>query len=120
MGNGYEQTLCWICKNTNAFACCWFKDFTPVPGWDAVPTILSTTGKTGHARSTSSYLVRSCPNVDPERGYEHLAIRNNKAPAGEPAETPDKKTEKGSEDMVSKEKQEQMAERQRLYEQGGH
>jgi hypothetical protein len=56
----YEQTLCWECKNTNRHKCSWFNpvDPQPVPGWVAELR--------PKARIGESYMVKECPNFDPE------------------------------------------------------
>lgn len=56
----YESTLCWECKNTNRHKCSWFNpaDPQPVPGWVAELRPKSMIGE--------SYMVKECPNFDPE------------------------------------------------------
>jgi hypothetical protein len=105
-----EQTLCWRCKNTYADKCCWFKDFTPVPGWDAVPTKLSAVSEARVPRYVDSYLVRRCPNFEPLEGFE---------PIEGPSANFDKNM-KGSNDMkgVNAEKQALIEKREELYKAG--
>lgn len=51
-----ERTRCLDCGNaTNPDVCPWVRDFTPVPGWEAEPTVI------GKAYSFTSYLVSYCP-----------------------------------------------------------
>jgi len=40
--------------------CCWARNFEPVPGWDAIPTIVSTD------YPSDSYLVMKCPKFKPD------------------------------------------------------
>lgn len=56
----HESTLCWECKNTNRHKCSWFNpaDPQPVPGWVAELRPKSMIGE--------SYMVKECPNFDPE------------------------------------------------------
>ena len=62
--SGIKKTLCWGCKNTNAYACPWFSDKgKPVPGWKATPTYVimhSYNGKKAYAPQRS-YIVHECP-----------------------------------------------------------
>ena len=54
--NPQERTICLDCLNaTNPDVCPWANDLTPVPGWDAQPTVV------GNVYSFTSYFVRSCP-----------------------------------------------------------
>ena len=54
-----EETKCISCGNACG-GCSWSVDFTPVDGWDAVPTTSRTHGVT-------SYRVIDCPRYEPER-----------------------------------------------------
>lgn len=53
-----NPTLCWQCKNATG-GCSWSKDFTPVAGWNAIPTKLKAV--TQNIILHSSYLVIDCP-----------------------------------------------------------
>ena len=54
--NGQPQTLCWDCKNANKpHICPWFRDYTPVEGWNAKKTYI------GGVSQYDSYLVMDCP-----------------------------------------------------------
>lgn len=49
-------TLCWDCRNcTKPEVCPWVRNFTPVTGWEATPTVV------GKHYPMDSYLVTSCP-----------------------------------------------------------
>lgn len=52
-----DPTLCWECANAAILGCSWSKNFTPVDGWDAVPTKI----KAENSRYIDSYCVISCP-----------------------------------------------------------
>ena len=55
-----KMSLCWECSRVyKGRGCCWSESFTPVPGWEAVPTVKSL-GK----YKTDSYNVRRCPLFD--------------------------------------------------------
>lgn len=62
---GQRLTLCWSCKNTNRHKCSWFNpvDPQPVPGWVAELR--------PKARIGESYMVKECPNFDPEPRPAH-------------------------------------------------
>ena len=56
-GGSPSDTLCWQCKKaTDASACPWVYDFTPVPGWTATET--NTKFKT---IGNGSYNITACP-----------------------------------------------------------
>lgn len=61
----YKQTLCWKCERaygaeSKGYApCSWSEDFTPVEGWEAERTTVTSRGDRG--TSYGSYLVKSCP-----------------------------------------------------------
>lgn len=58
------HTICWNCKN----ACCgceWSKNYTPIQGWDAIPTQIYVNAD-GKKSYTDSFIVQKCPNF--ERG----------------------------------------------------
>jgi len=52
----YEKTICWDCRNATG-KCSWSKDFTPVAGWVAEPTVIRSNYGTG----IQSYIVKRCP-----------------------------------------------------------
>lgn len=62
---GHRLTLCWSCKNTNRHKCSWFNpdDPQPVPGWVAELRPKAMIGE--------SYMVKECPNFDPEPRPAH-------------------------------------------------
>lgn len=52
----YQQQLCWDCANVYG-GCEWAARFEPVPGWDAIPTTRTVSGKFVE----KSFSVRACP-----------------------------------------------------------
>lgn len=61
-----RATLCWLCQNARADRCTWFIDFTPVDGWNAIPTTLNV--HDGNSiRIESSFIVIKCPKFTPEK-----------------------------------------------------
>lgn len=52
------QTLCWQCGRAYGDGCSWFRDYTPVPGWTAIPEELYSSG---------SYTVTACPEFVEDR-----------------------------------------------------
>lgn len=62
--NCKRATLCWLCQNARADRCTWFVDFTPVDGWDAIPTeiIMNTNGEN---KIVDSFNVFGCPKFLP-------------------------------------------------------
>lgn len=54
--NDKPQTICYNCK-TPSPTCPWKYNFTPVPGWDAEPTVV----KMNSHQSFDSYHVKACP-----------------------------------------------------------
>lgn len=52
------DTLCWYCKNACG-GCPWSRGFTPVAGWKAIPTLISSPME--GEDDMESYLVLSCP-----------------------------------------------------------
>ena len=62
--SGIKKTLCWGCKNTNAYDCPWFSGKElPVPGWKATPTIIRNRSeyKGQKYEDSASYIVHECP-----------------------------------------------------------
>lgn len=56
-----KNTLCWDCAK-NGGLCSWSENFTPVEGWEAVPTKIQAYG---HADGViDSYKVISCPEFE--------------------------------------------------------
>lgn len=49
-------TLCWDCAKA-MLGCSWSREFIPVEGWTAEPTVLHS----GNAGQTDSYVVHKCP-----------------------------------------------------------
>lgn len=74
-----KKSLCWRCKNA-VKRCPWSKNFTPVPGWIAEETqISSQVSVEGVLKNSSipSYHVKECPMFKPDKVQEkHL---NNEA-----------------------------------------
>lgn len=59
--NAPSETLCWECAK-NGGLCSWSKNFTPVEGWEAIPTKIQAYG---HADGViDSYKVISCPEFE--------------------------------------------------------
>lgn len=56
-----NEQLCWTCGNA-CDRCSWIREFQPVAGWDAVPTIIK--DKEGYMES---YKISRCPNYTPMR-----------------------------------------------------
>ena len=56
-----KETLCWTCKNA-VCGCSWSKDFTPVEGWEAIPTKVR--GNIEIDEWLDSYLVVKCPRYE--------------------------------------------------------
>lgn len=54
------STLCWKCKRALDNSCEWCRDYQPVPGWEATPTLVNGTMK-NRRKPVSSYCVHSCP-----------------------------------------------------------
>lgn len=52
----YQQQLCWRCENACG-GCEWSARFEPVPGWDAIATTRTVSGKFVE----KSFSVRACP-----------------------------------------------------------
>lgn len=61
-----KDSLCWKCKNALK-GCSWSKDFIPVPGWKARPTVIyypkSVNNKIVRGID-KSYHVESCPQYE--------------------------------------------------------
>lgn len=53
---GKSEQLCCTCKNCYG-GCSWSRDFTPVDGWDAIPTII----KQQWGKQIGSFAIRDCP-----------------------------------------------------------
>lgn len=61
--SNYKVSKCQSCKNAlGKTACSWARNFTPVEGWRADPTVISA----GSVVEETSYCVYYCPNY--ERG----------------------------------------------------
>lgn len=52
-----SKSICWDCKRATGF-CSWSRDFEPVRGWEAEPTVIK---ENGLAHSIDSYDVKRCP-----------------------------------------------------------
>lgn len=53
-----NESICWSCKNACG-SCPWSSSFTPVEGWNAIPTKVKGNNYTGEI--IDSYHVISCP-----------------------------------------------------------
>ncbi len=62
-----SQQLCWSCKNAYAHKCPWFKNYTPVEGWDAEPTIIKYYNKFGEKVKDDSFLIKKCPLYEADK-----------------------------------------------------
>lgn len=57
----HEPTLCWKCAHAaGPEMCSWARNFVPVEGWKATPTMLYATNA-GVSKPVGSFHVRSCP-----------------------------------------------------------
>ena len=56
-----NSTLCWRCKNATNSGCDWSREFKPVEGWKATPTMICGGEQDDVVRWTPSYHVHSCP-----------------------------------------------------------
>ncbi len=54
-----SNSLCWQCSRATGF-CPWSRDFEPVQGWEAVPTLIKGDRK-GRNPDIPSYDVKKCP-----------------------------------------------------------
>ena len=52
-----KDSLCWWCDNCYG-GCSWSQDFTPVKGWEAEPTKITSEDS---KREISSFMVINCP-----------------------------------------------------------
>ena len=57
MNNKKTYTKCWDCKNISK---CDWSFGSPVPGWNAIPTIINN----GGGRKTKSFMVLDCPKFE--------------------------------------------------------
>ena len=54
-----SSTLCWECQNAaGGSPCCWINGHKPVPGWNAIPTTITSSIK---EKPIQSYKVIECP-----------------------------------------------------------
>lgn len=58
------ETICWTCENALG-DCSWHTSFTPVDGWDAIPTKIK--GAFPDSPEIDSYCVLKCPNYRKEK-----------------------------------------------------
>lgn len=56
----YISSLCITC-NKKCKECSWLSNFTPIPNWEAIPTVLKHSKK---EKPVPSYKVLSCPNYE--------------------------------------------------------
>jgi len=59
---GKSETLCWTCANALK-RCSWSRNFSPVEGWDAIPTKI----RMDRGIAIDSFFVRDCPLYNPDR-----------------------------------------------------
>lgn len=57
--NNGANSLCWQCKRATGF-CSWSRDFKPVRGWEAEPTLINGDVKCKESK-IPSYDVKKCP-----------------------------------------------------------
>lgn len=57
-----KESLCWGCNKCTGF-CSWSQDFTPVKGWDAIPTKIQTEEPGVYI---DSYFIKKCPEFEPD------------------------------------------------------
>ena len=62
MEKKHKGQPCWSCQNAYANKCCWFRDFTPVEGWGATPSICDKVNYDGNIKLVHSFEIHSCPN----------------------------------------------------------
>lgn len=58
-----KETLCWDCAK-NGGLCSWSKNFTPVEGWEAIPTKIQARGAYNGYAEIDSYKVINCPQFE--------------------------------------------------------
>lgn len=58
-GQGGPRSICWDCANACG-KCSWSRNFTPVKGWEAIPTKIIAS----KSFNASSYIVCACPKFD--------------------------------------------------------
>lgn len=59
----YHETICWKCAK-NSGLCSWSENFTPVEGWEAVPTKIQARRHSKDADEIDSYDVYECPEFE--------------------------------------------------------
>ena len=66
---GYQKhsQLCWLCEKACG-GCSWSKDFTPIEGWKAIPTKISSYTMLSNGRRKKyymdSYEIHECPEFE--------------------------------------------------------
>ena len=63
MNNNFHSTICWHCEKASG-RCSWSRSFTPVEGWEAIPTKHEEKLAGGCVREVRSYDVYSCPEFE--------------------------------------------------------
>ena len=66
-------TLCWCCANAINDGCSWSKNFIPVEGWRAIPTIIIE----GAGRKKHSFKVIECPKFIQDVEPRYLGLPRN-------------------------------------------
>jgi len=72
-----KGTLCWQCANAvpnEKYGCKWSKDFEPVEGWDATPTIIGR--QNAQLAPIPSFEVHECPEYLPIKEREKSDFDN--------------------------------------------
>ena len=62
MKSVHHATICWNCKKACG-RCSWSRDFTPIEGWEAIPTKRRESWN-GYTRIAESYDVYNCPEFE--------------------------------------------------------
>lgn len=73
-GTCEHETRCWRCTRPGTGTCCWDKDLTPVPGWDAEMSQLE---------GCVSWHVYACPLFDEMKDFDD---RERNSPSDEVVE----------------------------------
>ena len=70
MNHCTKANICIYCKNAvpddKGHGCPWSRNFDPVPGWTAEPTVL----KAGNSKPIETYHITACPMFDRDDRYK--------------------------------------------------
>ena len=58
-----HRQLCFSCKKS-ALGCSWSREFKPIEGWDAVPTVITNWSDGKRVIYTETYALRGCPEYE--------------------------------------------------------